>query len=110
MPALAKCAPRQQLPRPCSGPRCAEAADLGFRLQAVIGSYIVDFLAPSVRLIVEVDGGYHARRARADERRDRILYRAGYRVTRFSALQVSHNLPDVIQAIVAIARAIEGPC
>jgi hypothetical protein len=46
---------------------------IGLRRQAVIGSYIVDFVAPSVRLVVEVDGGYHAGRCRADERRDRIL-------------------------------------
>jgi very-short-patch-repair endonuclease len=77
---------------------------VGFRRQAVIGSYIVDFLAPSVRLIIEVDGGYHTWRARADERQDRIFWRAGYRIIRFSALQVSINLPGVI---LAIAHAIE---
>ncbi|MBK8251153.1 MAG: DUF559 domain-containing protein [Polyangiaceae bacterium] len=31
-----------------------------FRRQVVIGPYIVDFCAPSVRLVVEVDGGYHS--------------------------------------------------
>jgi very-short-patch-repair endonuclease len=72
---------------------------VGFRRQAVIGPFIVDFLAPSVRLVVEVDGAYHALRSRADERRDRFLCRAGYRVIRFSALQVSRDLPGVIQAI-----------
>ena len=30
-----------------------------FRRQVVIGRYIVDFCAPAVRLVVEVDGGYH---------------------------------------------------
>ena len=34
---------------------------VGFRRQVVIGRYVADFVAPSVRLIVEVDGGYHAR-------------------------------------------------
>jgi very-short-patch-repair endonuclease len=33
-----------------------------FRRQVVVlGRYIADFLAPAVKLIVEVDGGYHAR-------------------------------------------------
>ena len=30
---------------------------IAFRRQAVVGPYIVEFLAPRVRLIVEVDGG-----------------------------------------------------
>ncbi len=52
------------------------------RRQIVIGEYIADFVAPWVRLVVEVDGAYHAEpgRLRADARRDRALARLGYRV------------------------------
>ena len=41
---------------------------LGVRFvrQAVIGRFIVDFFAPELRLVGEVDGGYHAQRKRAD--------------------------------------------
>jgi very-short-patch-repair endonuclease len=84
---------------------------VGFRRQAVIGSFIVDFLAPSVRLIIEVDGAYHTRRSRADERRDRILRRAGYHITRFTASEVAHALPGVLQAIaraITAIRAVRG--
>ena len=49
--------------------------------------FIVDFLALSARLVVEVDGGYHAQRGRADARRDEKLRRAGYRVLRVRAEQ-----------------------
>jgi very-short-patch-repair endonuclease len=38
----------------------------------------------SIKLIVEVDGGYHARRATADASRDRKLARLGYPVVRVS--------------------------
>ena len=31
-----------------------------FRRQVVVGRFIADFAAPKERLIVEVDGGYHA--------------------------------------------------
>jgi hypothetical protein len=48
----------------------------------VLGRYIADFLAPSAKLIVEVDGSHHARRVSADARRDEALRRAGYRVLR----------------------------
>jgi very-short-patch-repair endonuclease len=72
---------------------------VGFRRQAVVEGFIVDFLAPSVRLVVEIDGGYHARRARHDARRDRVLARAGYRVVRLSAEMVISNLPLAIEVL-----------
>jgi very-short-patch-repair endonuclease len=56
-----------------------------FRRQVVLlGSSIVDFYCPAARVVVEVDGGYHAEpaRKRADARRDRRLVKAGYRVVR----------------------------
>lgn len=53
-----------------------------FRRQVVIGRYIGDFVVGRERLVVEVDGGYHATRASADARRHRKLLRLGYRVLR----------------------------
>lgn len=44
----------------------ASQLGVGFRRQLVIGAHIVDSLAPSVRLVVEVDGGYHDERVRLD--------------------------------------------
>ena len=38
---------------------------VGFRRQVVIAGYIVDFAASEARLVVEVDGGWHAGRERA---------------------------------------------
>jgi hypothetical protein len=47
---------------------------VSFRKQVpVLGRFIVDLLAPEVRLIVEVDGLYHTRTSGADARRDRAL-------------------------------------
>ena len=51
---------------------------VAFRRQVPLLGFIADFYAPSARLIVEVDGGYHTRRVAADARRDRKLARAGY--------------------------------
>lgn len=48
-----------------------------FRRQYVIVRFISDFAAPSVKLVVETDGGYHAHRAFADASRDRKLQRLG---------------------------------
>jgi very-short-patch-repair endonuclease len=73
---------------------------VAFRRQAVIGDCIVDFLAPSVSLVVEVDG-YHARRGRADARRERVLAGAGYRVLRLEGELVMADLPRAVAVIVA---------
>ena len=74
---------------------------VGFRRQFVIGEWIVDFAAPAARLVVEVDGGYHAARQRADGWRDRQLAALGWRVVRVPAALVMAN----VDAAVALVRA-----
>jgi very-short-patch-repair endonuclease len=77
-----------------------------FRRQVVLGSrYIADFLAPSLRLVVEVDGGLHARQRTADARRDRDLTRLGYHVLRVPAQLVIH---DLVQAVALVRTAAEA--
>ena len=65
---------------------------VAFRRQVVIGRYIADFLAVREKLVVEVDGGYHVERAKADARRDRELGRLGYRVLRVPAEIVARDI------------------
>jgi len=72
-----------------------------FVRQAPIGRFIVDFFASSARLVVEVDGGYHARRIAADARRDAKLERAGYRMLRVHLAEVSSALPAALARIRA---------
>jgi very-short-patch-repair endonuclease len=62
------------------------ALGVAFKRQVVLGGrYIVDFFAPSVRLVVEVDGGVHRDSRAADRRRSGWLQRHGYRVVRVTA-------------------------
>jgi very-short-patch-repair endonuclease len=77
----------------------ARKLGVAFRRQAVIGPFIVDFLAPKQRLVVEVDGGYHGARRSVDARRERELWRAGYSVLRLSAEFVVQDLPAAIEHI-----------
>jgi leucyl-tRNA synthetase len=74
---------------------------VSFRRQAVIGQRIVDFLAPSAALVVEVDGGYHDQRWKADARRTAELERLGYRVLRVPANMVRREL----SAVLVLVRA-----
>ena len=81
-----------------------KARQLGVQFRREVplaGRFIVDFFASSVGLVVEVDGGYHARRQRADASRDRKLSRLGYRVLRLNAALVLRDLA----AAVALVRA-----
>lgn len=71
-----------------------------FRRQAVVLGYIADFYAPSLSLIIEVDGPAHsALDARAawrrawDHARDTHLERVGVRVLRFSNADVLDDDP-----------------
>ena len=76
-----------------------------FRRQVpLLGRFVADFLAPAARLVIEVDGGYHAEQARADARRDAVLARAGYRVLRLDAAPVIRD----IESAVALVRAALG--
>ncbi len=76
---------------------------MGVRRQVPIGRYIADFVAPSVKLVVEVDGGYHLApaRVRADARRDRYLGKLGYRVLRLPAALVQHQLSEAVALVVS---------
>jgi len=78
-----------------------------FRRQVpVAGRSIADLLAPEIGLVVEVDGGCHARRCGADERRDRALARAGYRVLRVEAELVMRDLPAAVGRVRAEVSAL----
>ena len=81
-------------------------AGVGFRTQFPVGRYIADFCCSRARLIVEVDGGYHARRKAADERRDRCLHRLGYRVLRLPAQLVERQFE---QALAQVRAALVQP-
>ena len=73
---------------------------VSFRRQVPIGNrYIADFVAPAVKLIIEVDGGYHRQRVTADARRTRVLGRLGYRVLRLDAELVLRQLPVALGAV-----------
>ena len=76
---------------------------LHIRRQAPIGPYIVDFVSHTAKLVIEVDGYYHSlpERQTADVERDAWLARQGYRVLRFSDIEVLNNPMAVADRIAA---------
>jgi very-short-patch-repair endonuclease len=92
--------PERRLWRELSGKKLGVA----FRRQVVVGDAIADFFAPSVRLVVEVDGAQHRLRRTADARRDRELRRLGCRVLRLGADVVLRALPVAVRLIREAVR------
>jgi very-short-patch-repair endonuclease len=81
------------------------ALGVAFKRQVPLGDrYIADFFAPSVGLVVEVDGGVHRGSRSADRRRDERLRRFGYRVVRVSAALVLGK----VEGGLAVIRASLG--
>ncbi len=84
---------------------CGGQLGVWFRRQVpVVGKYIADFCAPSRRLIVEVDGPYHAQRAAQDARREAALRKAGWRVLRLPAELVLTELPQAVERVKQALR------
>ncbi len=73
-----------------------------FYRQFPIGPYIADFCCRSKRLVVEIDGGGHARPDQAvkDRARDFFLEKEGYRVIRIWSNEVMKNIEGVTDAIL----------
>lgn len=83
-----------------------------FRRQHAIGSAIVDFYAPAVRLVIELDGESHYTDAQARDRdaeRDAILAHDGIGVLRFTNEEVMRNLNDVCERIVEVVHQRTTP-
>ena len=72
-----------------------------FRRQHTIGDYIADFACLPIKLVIEVDGGYHNQQEQTelDQQRSIWLEKQGYTVLRFSNEEVAYNIESVIQTI-----------
>jgi very-short-patch-repair endonuclease len=83
-------------------------AGLKWRRQAPWGPYALDFFCKELRLVLEVDGGYHddADQRRADQSRRLSLERAGIKVVRLRNEEV---MRDVEGALEKIIRGAEAP-
>ena len=88
--------------------RAKRLAGFRFRRQVPIGPYIVDFVCPAAKLVVELDGGQHQEQIAADDRRTRRLELEGYRVLRVWNNDVLGNMTGVLEMLLAeLNRAVE---
>ena len=74
---------------------------MNFRRQHILGDYIVDFVCLDTKLVIEVDGAYHAERDQIedDQVRTAHLEHLCFRVVRYSNEEVMFNLENVLEDI-----------
>jgi very-short-patch-repair endonuclease len=84
---------------------------LKFKRQVPIDRFVVDFVSSEAKLIIEVDGGQHSKRSRADSKRTQVLESLGYLVLRFWNNDVLPNIEGVLELIASTVRpeALEPP-
>ncbi len=87
------------------------ASPMRFGSQRILYPFIVDFCAPDLRVVVEVDGEVHSEQVAYDERRDRYLAsRYGMVVLRFDNDEVLGEGMRVFECIEQVCRARECSC
>ncbi|MFS4416165.1 endonuclease domain-containing protein [Maribacter sp. 2307ULW6-5] len=81
-----------------------------FRRQHSIGNYIVDFYCTRERLIVELDGEYHANPVNEeyDLNRTKYLQSLGFKILRFQNYLVFDQLDMVLETIKAEFKERSG--
>ena len=77
-----------------------------FKRLVLIGDYIVDFLCPKQKLVVEIDGGQHNidENIIKDKKRTQYLSSCGYKILRFWNNEIRDNFDGVCEVI---KRALE---
>jgi very-short-patch-repair endonuclease len=72
-----------------------------FEFQALIETYLVDFLLPDYSLVIECDGPeHHWKRLRGkDRKRDRDLRKLGFKVLRVKNDDIQNDIKTVVQTI-----------
>jgi very-short-patch-repair endonuclease len=74
-----------------------------FRRQVPIQTYIADFVCHAAKLVIELDGGQHFsdQAEQADAARTVMIETQGFKVLRFSNLDVMTNRAGVLETIAA---------
>jgi very-short-patch-repair endonuclease len=81
--------------------RAKRFGSLKFKRQEIIGSYVVDFVCYEGNLIIELDGGQHylQENQENDEIRTNFLHSRGFRVLRFSNIEMLKETDAVLESI-----------
>ena len=81
--------------------RAKQMGGVQFYRQKPIGHYIVDFYAPGVKLVIEIDGSQHKEEmsTEKDRVRDACMEKTGLKVLRFNSREVLKETDAVMEVI-----------
>jgi very-short-patch-repair endonuclease len=94
-----RCAPTPAEAKLWEALRKKQLGGLRFRRQAPLYGYIADFWCNAHRLVIEVDGPYHAERQAEDARRDEVMASYDITVLRVTNDEVLADLDGVLTRI-----------
>jgi very-short-patch-repair endonuclease len=82
-----------------------------FRRQYSVGSYVIDFYCPELKLAIEVDGTSHFKDESEyyDSNRQESIEQLGIRFLRFNNMEVYKKLNGVLEVIIDTVRTIRKP-
>ncbi|MFM5953067.1 MAG: endonuclease domain-containing protein [Novosphingobium sp.] len=104
---------RKEMPEPAMRMwlqlRAERFMGIKFRREKVIGNYIADFAANDPKLVIEIDGDTHDIDDPRDEVRTRYLETQGYRVVRYSNVEVMQNVEGVLMNLAAVIDEMRPP-
>jgi very-short-patch-repair endonuclease len=80
-----------------------------FNRQKPIGQFIVDFYCKPLKLVIEVDGGYHYEEEQIliDTGRQKMIEEMGLHFLRFHDEEIRKDMPQVLQKIKQYIREFE---
>ena len=79
-----------------------------FLRQRPVHHFIVDFFAPEIGLIIEIDGNSHFNKGDYDRYREDKLVSLGYTLIRFSEGDAVHNLDVVSERVRHVIHALRS--
>ncbi|QQS61155.1 MAG: endonuclease domain-containing protein [Candidatus Moraniibacteriota bacterium] len=88
--------------------RKKQVCNIQFFRQKIIGNYIVDFIAPLIHLVIEIDGGGHFEKGqliKKDRVREVYLKQKNLSILRFTNTEVMQNIDGVF---ISIYKFIES--
>jgi very-short-patch-repair endonuclease len=89
--------------------RAGQLDGYGFNRQKPIGQFIVDFYCRRLKLVIEVDGGYHYEEEQilVDKRRQMMIEDMGLHFIRFHDEEIRKDMPQVLEKIKEYIREFE---
>jgi len=83
--------------------------NIQFYRQRQLGQFIVDFYAPSIRLVIEIDGSQHfeEQHCEQDKFRDAYLKEAKILVLRFNNDEVKYQINAVVEKLYCVIHRIK---